>query len=543
MTQRAPTPSWTWVDRAVAWASPLAGIRRWQGRCALAMRGQVEAIESHRLRSEWKNVSVPADQTAVDRQKIRNVVRRLVLNNPYASGAVSRIVANVVGRGIVPQSALTAEAPGTKDAPGTNVSAVFTEEAAGRFRKQAEAAWAMFADRASLDGQQTFAEIQALVERLHVTDGEAFLHLPQVKRKNWPFSFGVEPIDADRVCSPIGRATQAGFVDGIEIDLTTGAPVAYHVATADPLRPLTYQRIAAFASDGRPQMLHDYTRTRPGQYRGLSELTPALGIFEDLHRYWEAEIVAARTAACYSAFVNSPAATSGRLATGTVNSAGEREEEMKPGMIWYGLPGENVTFGDPKRPNSAFGSFSEILLRAIGVCLDLPFELVALDFSKTNYSSARAALLEARRKFQQRQRRHETYGSAIWRMVIQDAIAAGMVEVPAGVGPDDYLRCFWSPPGWGWVDPRAEVAAAQASVRNMFSSMEDELGAQGRDFDATIAKIAWERDRLQARKLPTPWDPQTEAQIMASAAGAAAEEAGTSLGDALNAQQEAEADA
>ena len=59
------------------------------------------------------------------------------------------------------------------------------------------------------------------------------------------------------------------------------------------------------------------------------------------------------------------------------------------------FPGDKVAPFTPSRPNSGYGQFVENVLRHIGAGLNIPFELLMKDFSKTNYSSARAALLEA----------------------------------------------------------------------------------------------------------------------------------------------------
>ena len=117
----------------------------------------------------------------------------------------------------------------------------------------------------------------------------------------------------------------------------------------------------------------------------------------------EAELVAARIAACFSIFITSEASMD--LGTGyDRNVQGQYLESLEPGMIRHLLPGESITSFNPQRPAATFEPFVERILRAISAALGLPYELVAKDFSKTNYSSARAALLEARRYFRIRPR-------------------------------------------------------------------------------------------------------------------------------------------
>ena len=66
--------------------------------------------------------------------------------------------------------------------------------------------------------------------------------------------------------------------------------------------------------------------------------------------------------------------------------------------------GARLSSFTPGRPNQAFEAFMLASLRHIAAGMNLPYELLLKDFSKSNYSSARAALLEAWRYFHGRRR-------------------------------------------------------------------------------------------------------------------------------------------
>ncbi len=71
------------------------------------------------------------------------------------------------------------------------------------------------------------------------------------------------------------------------------------------------------------------------------------------------------------------------------------------------------------------------VLRHIAAGLNLPYELLLKDFSKTNYSSARAALLEAWRYFHGRRRWLMDYWlRPIYELWLEEAINSGLVEAP-----------------------------------------------------------------------------------------------------------------
>jgi lambda family phage portal protein len=518
-----PAPKTTWLDRAVEWISPKHGFDRrlYRARMAIAeefkKRTAVGGAALNRLRTDWSNNTTSADAAVrYDRERIRNIVRELILGNSYASAAVRRIVANVVGRGITPQSHLQADTAETEPFQKPAGWRPISEAQATRFQNAAEELWGEFAETSDIAGRQTFYEQQDQVEEALTNDGEILVHLPAVEAKGRPLPFAVELIECDRLATPTAQLSSPNIRDGVEIEPTTGAPIAYHVLDYQPgdtgVAIANFgksRRIPRFDANGWPRMLHLFRSRRPGQTRGYSDYAPCLDVFEDLHRYWEAEIVAARVAACYCGFVKSPYAGAISEAVGQPGKeSGSRIEEMEPGRVWYGMPGEEMMFGNPARPNAAFGPFTEILLRAIGVCHGLPFELIALDFSKTNYSSARASLLEARRTFQSKQGfQVGRLGKPVWGLALRYGILQGRLEAPGFAARQrDYLASFWTPPSWGWVDPVKEEQAARESIRGFLSTHADELAAQGRDMDQTFEQCAREHKRLKTLGLPSPWD-------------------------------------
>ena len=58
--------------------------------------------------------------------------------------------------------------------------------------------------------------------------------------------------------------------------------------------------------------------------------------------------------------------------------------------------GENIIEGiKPAKKGNSFEVFAEKILSGAGAAANMPYEVISKDFSKTNYSSARAALQEA----------------------------------------------------------------------------------------------------------------------------------------------------
>lgn len=178
------------------------------------------------------------------------------------------------------------------------------------------------------------------------------------------------------------------------------------------------------------------------------------------------------------------------------------QQTVGPGEVWYGSAGEKPHTLSASRPSPNFATFNEYVLRAMAASLGIPYEVLAKDFSKTNYSSARAALLEAWRVYMLYRSwitRH--YCQPIWSMVIEEAYLSGLLQLPAGA-PDFYDAMFlytqaiWIGPSRGYVDPVKEINATVTALEHRLITYTDALAERGQDFDDVMDKREEEEKRL-----------------------------------------------
>jgi lambda family phage portal protein len=162
-------------------------------------------------------------------------------------------------------------------------------------------------------------------------------------------------------------------------------------------------------------------------------------------------------------------------------------------------PGDKMTPFLPARPAPQFASFVETILRQIGNSLGLPYELVMKDFSKTNYSSARAAMLEAWRGFMNRRTQLATYWCApVYALWFEEAVNAGLIDAPGFYDlMPYYLRAKWIGPGRGQIDPVKEAEGAQIRMATMVSTLEIECAEQGLDWNDVLEQRALEQAKLK----------------------------------------------
>jgi lambda family phage portal protein len=475
----------------------------------VALRGGYSGANIDRLNNNWVPKGGSADEDLLpDLDRLRERSRDLNRNDSVASGITSTMLSNTIGTGISPQCRIDGETLG------------MTPEIVSKFQKQVESAWDKWSSYADAGNRMSFYEIQHLVERQILENGEGLIIPVMIDEPGRPYFLALNVIESDRMETPSDKRSDKSIRRGIEIG-ERGQPIAYWICKTHP-GDITYNlrtpdskqyiRYEAFNPYGRRNIFHLYHVKRPGQTRGEPFFSPVINRFKDLADYMEAELVAARVAACFAIFVKSEEAIA--FASGAskeTNAKGQRVESVEPGMIKYLLPGESVETANPNRPSAQFDPFVDKVLRFIGAGLGLPYELVIRDFSKTNYSSARAAILEARKFFQYRQQWSAgKYCQPTWEMLMDEVVLRGEVDAPNYFERRlDYTRAKWIAPGWGYIDPEAEINASLDAVSGNVSTLADECAVHGKDWEEVLEQRAREEtkrkelglDKIEGKKL------------------------------------------
>jgi lambda family phage portal protein len=180
--------------------------------------------------------------------------------------------------------------------------------------------------------------------------------------------------------------------------------------------------------------------------------------------------------------------------------------ELRPGQVHYGNPGEKPTFPNPNRPAGNLPAFLETVLRAIGAGGGgMPYEITAKDFSKTNYSSARAALEEAWRVFGFTQDwLIKVFCQPVGEMGFEEAWLRGRVPLPKGIDFYAYraelCAAQWTVPERTSLDPVKEMVAHVMGKQNNVTTDADFCAKRGKDYEAVY------RQRQRERKLSAELD-------------------------------------
>lgn len=426
-------------------------------------------------RRHWANADDLAPNAAVSeavRRVIRSRSRYEVANNSYAKGIVDTLANDVVGTGPKLQASLS-----RSEEDNQGVEAEFT-------------AWASEVDLAGK---------LRIMRRARAESGEVFAVLMTNPRLSSPVKLDLILIEADQVGTPFFGFND-GVFDGIEVD-SLGNPLAYYIAKSHP-GDTTALAVSALDYDKVPyaSVIHYYRPERPGQLRGVPDLTPALPLFAQLRRYTMATIAAAETAADFAAVLYSEAPADGEADPAEPFDTVDLEQRMA--TI---LPnGWKLGQLKAEQPTTMYGDFKSEILNEIARCMNMPFNVAAGNSSKYNYASGRLD--------------HQTYFKAITvdrrdmeHRVLRRVFAAWLSEAALidGYLPQTYRRrdivsreVGWYWPGFEHVDPAKDANAQATRLTSNTTTLRDEYAKVGKDWLTQLRQRALEYRTMRELGLP-----------------------------------------
>ncbi len=118
-------------------------------------------------------------------------------------------------------------------------------------------------------------------------------------------------------------------------------------------------------------MIHWFRADRPGQHRGVPEITPALPLFAQLRRYTLAVLGAAETAADFAAVLYTDAPANGEATPVEPLDVVELEKRMATTLP----DGWKLGQVRAEQPATAYGEFKREILGEIGRCLQVPVKI------------------------------------------------------------------------------------------------------------------------------------------------------------------------
>lgn len=451
------------------------------------LAGGYDVVQSGRTRKPRKNVTASghADNAQDDRTlwELRERCRDADRNSTLMHGIVERGAENIAG-------------PEFLFRPSSGDKA-FDEDAA--------AALAETTGKTEYRGLFNFQDEIYLTTRALFTDGDILF--------NFLSDSTNQAIEAHNLVTPLnGKGWKdRQVIGGVELD-EKGRHAAYYIQDPNDVNNngwiSDYNKIHRI--DARNANLIA-NRNRFSQTRGVPVVAPSLIRFESLENYLDNEMIAAEIDACKVFWIKRPKSTSplpGMKLQNDTNGGTDSETtydkllRAEPGMV-FDL-GEDEEMGDAGggRPGQSFEPYIVTVMRMIGCCVGYPLELILLDFSRTNYSSARASLLQAYRAFK------------CWQNFLRDWMIqpqynwwmakwlAGDLKFRNAKGFNPYKLEF-TPPRWAWVDPYKEVMAYIERIKAGAGTLTEWIADEGKIMEDVFEIRAREIALLKEKLIPS----------------------------------------
>ncbi len=410
--------------------------------------------------------SAASSNSLAVRKKLRERARYEVANNSYARGIILTQANDTIGCG-----------------PRLQIRGQKRTVA-----QQIETAFALWAKKVRL------AEKLRLARMAKAQDGEVILKLFTNPSLRGQIKLDVEVIEADRLQSI--SSTSSNVDDSVEYD-AYGNPTLYRI--------LRYHPGDVSSVDGQKRdevkaefVIHLFRMDRPGQLRGVPEITPALPLFAKLRAFTLSTVEAAQTAANYTAV----------LQTSQTPDNGPNGEaldtlEIERNMMTVLPDGYSLGQFKPEQPTTTYPQFKAEIIKEIARCMNMTFNIASGDSSGYNYSSGRLDhLLYHRANSIERDYFESHLLDRLFESWYDEAaLTPGVLpSIPTSSLP---VRHVWIWDANQSIDPQKDAGAAIMLLEKGLLTEQDYQAEQGCDWEEVLDQKAIEEQARKDRELPS----------------------------------------
>ena len=365
-------------------------------------------------------------------------------------------------------------------------------------------------------GKLTFSEMIRLGLGVAMLSGENLATAEWINRSGRPFHTAIQMIDPIRLNNPTTSMPSKGWRKGVRTD-RYGAPMQYSIrkqSLGDSwglAQQHSYKVINARKPWGRKQVLHYFEPFRVDQSRGIGDIVSVLKQTKMLGNYQDIVLQSAVLNASYAAAIESDLPTAEAFESIGVSSEDNvngwaanylaainaytndgKNINVDGVKIPHLYPGTKLKMMNPGQPGGVGTSFEESLIRNIAAPLGISYEEFSHDFTKTNYSSARAAMGETHKRLQGKKKTHaDKFAKDIFLLWFEEELNSGGFDqvLPKnapnfyeGLNREAYTKCSWIGAPKGQIDELKETNAAIARIKAGISTFEKECARFGDDF-------------------------------------------------------------
>lgn len=418
--------------------------------------------------------------------------RHAIRNNAYAQGAQESYVSNLVGKGIRP------------DWNNPDIQRI----------------WDIWVRQCDADGTDSFYGLQSLAALSQFESGEMLTRFRYRRTSDGLIvPLQLQLMEPDHLDPSFSRSEKNRMIRmGIEFN-KIGQRKAYHLWKYHPSERLTAginQRVRVSSSN----ILHMFRKKRPGQLRGVPELTAVIVRLYELDEMQDAMLVRQKLGQLFGTFVKRKTIAPDEddepewgSAGSHVSMPGETEplNEFVPGGIHFLEDDEEVQFSAPPDIGASYAAWIRSELLAVARGAGVTYEQLTGDLKGVNLSSIRAGLLEFRRRAEALQANLivQQWCNPIAAKFLDLAVATGAIDLPDyWDSREDYLSITWIAPKWRWIDPLKDATADLIDVRAGFEPRSGKAAERGWTLQALDDAIAEGNQSADDKELILDSDPR-----------------------------------
>lgn len=395
--------------------------------------------------------------------------RDAIRNDPWAKTAIARLVSNTIGSGI------QAHPQHPNDA----------------VRKMQKQLWEDSGQEIDADDLFDIAGVQTLAARAFFSDGEVLV------RRRWrspldglAVPMQIQLLEGDLLPVEKNEIVPDGeIVNGVEFD-ADGRRVAYHLLRRHPgeygrasMTGMQTVRVPA------AEIAHVFLALRPGQVRGIPELSTVLLRLKSLDNFDDAVLFRQEVSNLFAGFITKPPAEPGMPGDPVTGSAMQYDVDgfspvvsLEPGSMQELAPGESVMFAEPPGAGADYGPFMRQQLMAAAASVGMPYEVMTGDLRDVSDRVLRVILNEFRRSIEQLQWNvfiHQ-FCRKVWHWWVDACALSGAMPMPDFYRRRrDYQRVRWVPQGWPYIHPVQDVTAKRMEIRSGLASRSGAVLSRG----------------------------------------------------------------
>lgn len=478
---------------------------------ALALGGGLEGAErTSRETIRWAPAIIHPDQQINPVKDMADARSRdIVQNDGYATGALNTHRDSIVGAQFLLNAQPNYELLGADE----EWAEEFQRTVESRFNLMSESEDCWF----DASGTMTFTGLVRLAVGGYMFTGEVLATAEWLRETGRPFCTAVQMVAPARLCNPDGKWDDSNLRRGIAQN-DAGKPLGYwfrktHPGTFFSLNPQNEGKwvyVPARKPWGRKQVIHIFEPMQPSQSRGVADMVSGLKKMRMTNRFQDVILQNAVVNATYAAAVESElprevvfgamgagqpdfARTLGGYMEALQNYvAGSQHIAIDGVKMPHLFPGTKLSLKPMGTPGGVGTDFEESLLRHTAAALGLSYEQFSRDYTKTNYSSARASMVETWKFMQSRKKQvADRFAKNLYLLWLEEEINAGTLPLPKGMGAEIFYdpikrealaQCDWIGASRGQIDELKETQSAVMRIKSGLSTYEIEAARLGIDW-------------------------------------------------------------